>query len=231
MERKIMKQFDILGREVNENDLVVVKNPTKASCNNKQLILGVFDGKNVRIQGGLRPLSDMFLISNPSEEESVIRDIILKEMRIEQENRQKKMGVKIRTNADTIGRVYRIHRDECVLYCGRKKVSVYKNGKLTDQYSGHLYINIGNYLGDNVITKYKFNDFIKHEENLIARCGHFFHVPVAEPYISTKEYQKIQVPKAFEINEKYIQNWYKNNEIDHQILTEFKIVVEDIDKK
>lgn len=92
---------DILGREVNQGDLVVVKPTGKYSSG---LAVGVMYKKSVRFKTGkVGSYSQVFKIVNPSKEEQEIRDKILSE--IEEETKHMKRKT-IPKNQLEVGRLY-----------------------------------------------------------------------------------------------------------------------------
>ena len=219
---------DILGRTVKEEDIVIVKSAGNASTNKPQVSLGILVGNNIRFQGGMRNITDMFLVANPTETELAVKQEIIQEMNREKELRSKRGSFKSVLQADMVGHVYRTSRGDCVLYCGKKKVSVFQNGELISEKKGHFYINVGNRINDETIQKYKFANFLSHIEHGIEQFGHFTNYLFDDILKATQEIQYVRVPKSFDVESDYVQKWHKASAIDHVIKTNFKITVEDM---
>ena len=71
---------DILGRELHDNDLVVIKGSGGYESSAKPMEVGVFLGKSVRTMTATRTARDMFLIENPGSMEMDLKNAILKKI-------------------------------------------------------------------------------------------------------------------------------------------------------
>ena len=135
---------DILGRELHDNDLVVIKGSGGYESAAKPMEVGVFLGKSVRTMTATRTARDMFLIENPGSMEMDLKNAILKKIADEKAASKAKQTQKNKQSANEVGGIYKMHQyEEVLLYCGKKRVTVYKNGVLARQEEGHLYISAG----------------------------------------------------------------------------------------
>lgn len=116
---------DILGREIEQGDLVVIK-PTVR--NSSGLDIGVLNGKSVRFKNGKNASYDQFFkICNPNDEESKIRDKILLDISSENEKRKSKT---IAVKDLEVGRLYLNKSGNKEYYLGKgefKKYSSYED--------------------------------------------------------------------------------------------------------
>ena len=112
---------DILGREVNQGDLVVVK----ATGRHGSFGIGVYYGKSVRFKNGSSATyGSCFKVVNPTEEEAEIRDSILATICLDEEIKSMKPIPKRELEA---GRLYINKSGQKVWYLGE--------GELTKLYS------------------------------------------------------------------------------------------------
>lgn len=191
---------DILGREIKEGDIVVVKGNYGST-----MAVGVFIGKSVRTMNGAKHAEDMFLVEQPGTKELEIKRDILDKMAKEKAAAAAEKAKKANQRADVPGAVYLMARDKQVfLYCGKCLVSTYTDGKLSNQIEGHFYLPGAHFVGDNPAKIATF-DF----ECFRAKNDLCFGGP--EPQASVKKYEKaynqIEVPQEFEL----IGTWQKLN--------------------
>lgn len=112
---------DILGREVNQGDLVVVK----ATGRHGSFGIGVWHGKSVRfLNGSSATYGSCFKVVNPTEEEAEIRDSILSTICVDEEIKNMKPIPKKELE---VGRLYVNKSGQKVWYLGE--------GELTRLYS------------------------------------------------------------------------------------------------
>ena len=191
---------DILGREIKENDIVVVKG--NYGC---AMEVGVFIGKSVRTMNGPRSAKDMFLVERPGAKELEIKKDILDKMAAEKAAAAIEKAKKANQKADIPGTIYLMSRDKQVfLYCGKCLVSTYTDGNLTEQVEGYFYLPGAHFVGDNPtrIATFDFDHF-KSRNNL---C---FGAPTPQTGVKKyeKAYQQIDIPDEFEL----VGTWQKLN--------------------
>lgn len=191
---------DILGREIKEGDIVVVKG--NYGCD---MQVGVFIGKSVRTMDGPKHAEDMFLVENPSTKELDIKKDIIDKLAKEKAAAAVEKAKRANNKANVPGTVYLMARDQQVfLYCGKCLVSTYTDGRLDDQIEGHFYLPGGIGVGDcpSHIARFDF-DYFKSRNN---RC---FGGPTPQTNVKqyVKAYHQIEVPEEFEL----IGTWQKLN--------------------
>lgn len=119
---------DILGRKLNDCDLVVVKPTGKYSI--KQLAIGLWQGNSVRFIGGKKAsYMDYFKIVNPTKEELNIKENILNEIKcekqIELQQKQERMSKKKIPQKDLkIGCIYEDDSKNNWIYLGMCNVDI-----------------------------------------------------------------------------------------------------------
>lgn len=196
-----MIKRDILGRELHDNDLVVIKGSGGYDTAAKPMEVGVFIGKSVRTMTATRTARDMFLIENPGSMELDLKDAILSKMAAEKSAANAKKSQKNKQEAKVVGGVYKMTKDrEVLLYCGKKKVTVYKSGNVISQSTGHLYLSAGRWFNDDSkIPFFTFDDFIKNEEKCVASYGMYNDIDVLKGYKKfEKEFHVVPVPDNFQ---------------------------------
>lgn len=191
---------DIMGREIKEGDIVVVKG--NYGCD---MEVGVFVGKSVRTMNGPKHAEDMFLVENPGAKELDIKKSILDKLTKERADSAAEKAKKANNKANVPGTVYRMARDQQIfLYCGKCLVSTYTDGRLDDQLEGHFYLPGACFASDlpSHIETFDF-DYFKSRNNKCFGCP--------TPQTSIKKYEKayhqIEVPDKFEL----IGTWQKLN--------------------
>ncbi len=193
---------DILGRELHDNDLVVIKGSGGYESAAKPMEVGVFIGKSVRTMTATRTARDMFLIENPGSMEMDLKNAILKKIADEKAVTKAKQTQKNKQPANMVGTIYKMTKDrEVFLYCGKKKVSVYKNGQLTYQDVGHLYLSGARFLrDDSAVPGFTFDTFVKKNEEGLSSWGGYHDIKIQK---SVKNYEvvyhQVVVPDTFQI--------------------------------
>lgn len=183
---------DILGREIKENDIVVVKG--NYGCD---MEVGVFIGKSVRTMHGPKHAEDMFLVENPGAKELDLKKDILDKLAKEKAAAAVEKAKKNAQKADVPGTIYQMSRDgELFLYCGKCMINAYVDGKFKSQMDGHLYLSGGRWFrGSDVEVSFMgFNHFQKKTEDRM-------YVSEWPTQKSVKKYEKvynqIEVPAVF----------------------------------
>lgn len=131
--------FDILGRQINEGDVVVVKgNGSMYGGSTKFMEVGIRHGESIKTLSCSRNPKDKFLVVNPSKEELEIKEQILEKM-------EGKKPMKVaKDKAKTVGTIYKLNRhSQLFVYMGNVKVESYKDTVLSCTQEGNLYINLG----------------------------------------------------------------------------------------
>ncbi|MDO0213539.1 hypothetical protein KLN56_10840 [Clostridioides difficile] len=121
---------DILGREVQENDLVVVKGTGRY---NKGLRVGLIRNNSVRFEdNSTATYTELFKIVNPATDESIIKENILKKER-EQEyiknkrEQERKSKIVIPKKNLELGKLYLDDRGRKMYYLGAGVVTKYED--------------------------------------------------------------------------------------------------------
>jgi hypothetical protein len=132
---------DILGRELKEGDVVVIKGSGGEHGSAKPMAVGIFYKKSVRLPGGAhRSARDMFLVENPGKLEQDIKETILKELEAEKKAAAVRAQQKNAQKANFVGRVYQMAKENKVfLYLGEKRVQYFVDGELLHDEVGNLY--------------------------------------------------------------------------------------------
>ena len=194
---------DILGRELHDNDLVVIKGSGGYESAAKPMEVGVFIGKSVRTMTATRTARDMFLIENPGAMEMHLKNTILKKIADEKAASNAKKVQKNKQQANVVGGVYKMTQyEEVLVYCGKKIVTIYKNGSVMSQEEGHLYISAGKWMRDtSTVPRLTFDDFIKEETKMLASYGQYHSCYVLKsPKKYSEAFHVISVPDAFQWN-------------------------------
>lgn len=183
---------DILGREIKENDVVVVKG--NRGCT---MEVGVFVGKSVRTMNGPRHAEDMFLVENPGSNELATKKDVLDKLAKEKAEAAVEKAKKNAQKADVPGTIYLMSRDEeLFLYCGKCLISTYVNKKFKAQTEGHLYLSGGRWFrgSDADVHFIGFDRFQRKTEERM-----FISEWPAQKSIKKYEkvYNKIDVPAVF----------------------------------
>lgn len=145
--------IDALGRELKNDDIVVIKNRDK-------LIVGIVYKSSVRTLDGLKRSNYIFLIKNPSADELEIKEKIIE--KFEEEKKKKKKPI----IGKEIGSIYKMNsvhngNKQYSLYLGYGDLEVKKDGKTIVKETGHFYIPFNYYektLGD--IKKLTLDDIL-----------------------------------------------------------------------
>lgn len=120
---------DILGRELKDGDLCI---GMAIGRNSSGMHIGVFQGSSVVRLSGSETLhksctSNTYLIENPTKEEVVIKNKILKLLEEEAASRERKSKLKtIPLSKLEVGGIYKSTNDDYYLYLGKRKVT-FKN--------------------------------------------------------------------------------------------------------
>lgn len=212
---------DILGRELKENDIVVVKGNGSNFSNTKQkgMEVGIVRGKSVRTLTGNRNPQDKFLVVNPSKEELEIKETILNLIELKKSSKKKRVSV----TSSEIGGVYLYdvrHEYRCV-YLGYGTLTVYKNNILYEQLTRHFYLDISN-------RKESLKESIN-IINLDKEIEHTFHYYHLDPNFLLKNHKTvieklgtISVPNNF--SKKITREWnsyYRGICTEHSEIYEF----------
>lgn len=164
---------DILGRELKENDIVVVKGNGSNFSDTKQkgMEVGIVRGKSVRTLTCSRNPQDKFLVVNPSEEELKIKETILNLIELQKSSKKKRKKV----DSSEVGGVYVCNprSKHKYVYLGYGTFTVYKNKKLEAQYTRHFYVYIRNRMND----LKKSVDIINIDKEIEFECTYYYSNP------------------------------------------------------
>lgn len=141
-----MLNKDILGRELNEKDIVVVKGSGGYDTKAKKMEVGIVVNGNIKtmttLKGGRRP-TDIFLVENPSDKEIEIKVKILDALDAINNKKTKEKKDLVLVKGDILGGLYEDGRKDLKIYLGNLNVKKFENGVFFEEFSGHLYINCG----------------------------------------------------------------------------------------
>lgn len=185
-----MPNYDILGRELKEGDIVVVKGNGGYGTPQKAMEVGIMQKNSVRTITGVRNPKDKFLVVNPSEKELEIKEAIL--MALELKEKAKKKQSKI--DSTKVGMIYKINasHNNCCNYCiylGYGEVTYTSDKKLKTK-SGHFYLMYTNHnektgyltslneIFEKACNKYYFdfeNMVLKNPKSVIAEVGMIYN--------------------------------------------------------
>ncbi len=195
---------DILGRELKEGDVVVIKGSGGEHGSAKPMAVGIFYKKSVRLPGGAhRSARDMFLVENPGKLEQDIKDTILKELEAEKKAAAVRAQQKNAQKANFVGRVYQMAKENKVfLYLGEKRVQYFVDGELLHDEVGNLYFDCGRTHVYNPIdpTKVDFESAKKRVQEALSSWGSTYYDVVKGFKSYVKEYHDVEVPREFEIS-------------------------------
>ena len=195
---------DILGRELKEGDVVVIKGSGGEHGSAKPMAVGIFYKKSVRLPGGAhRSARDMFLVENPGKLEQDIKDTVLKELEAEKQAAAVRAQKKKAQQANVVGRVYQMAKENMVyLYLGEKRVRCFRNGELIDDQVGNLYFECGRTGVYKPIdpTKVDFLSTKKYVEEALSSWGTNRYDVIKGFKSYVKEYQDVEVPREFEFS-------------------------------
>ena len=195
---------DILGRELNEGDIVVIKGSGGEHGSAKPMAVGMFYKKSVRLPGGKhRSARDMFLVENPGKLEQGIKDTILKELAAEKQAAAARTQTKKAQQANVVGRVYQMTKENMVwLYLGKRRVQYYVNGELKSDEVGNLYVECGRTGVYKPIdpTKVDFDYAKAYVEEALSSWGSNRYDVVKSFKSYAKEFQDVEVPREFEFS-------------------------------
>lgn len=157
-----MLNKDILGRDLKEGDIVVVKGNGGYEKKQKEMEVGVVINDNIKtmstLKFGRRP-HDIFLVENPTKLELDIKYKILEALDlIKKEKDKRKKDLKLIT-ANIIGGVYVNAKNQKYIYLGNLIIKEYKNNKYISTYEGHLYSFCGHTCEKNLINPEYLKDF------------------------------------------------------------------------
>ena len=137
---------DILGRELKDGDLCI---GMAIGRNSRGMHIGVFQGSSVVY---LNPCneeyihksstSNTYLIENPTEQELVIKEKVLKLLAKEEEERKRKAGMKIIPLSKLkVGGVYKDTQGCLYIYLGKRKVTLEDvNNKTENTKEGNCFV-------------------------------------------------------------------------------------------
>lgn len=229
---------DILDRELHDYDLVVVKGSGGHGHAAKPMEVGVFLGKSVRTINGTRSARDMYLIENPGSMELSLKDAIMEKLEEEKAAAKAKQVQKNKQTANVVGRVYKMSKDsEVWLYCGQKKVTIYKDGTIIRQNEGHFYLSAGRWIRDDInIPNLTFDDFIKENVRRITTYGGYEGIDVLQSHKKYEvEFHTISIPDEFKFSGVHTWRqgkWTGRSSVSQTQWTTFndkyEVVVEDI---
>ena len=229
---------DILDRELHDYDLVVVKGSGGHGYAAKPMEVGVFLGKSVRTINGIRSAKDMYLIENPGSMELSLKTAILEKLEEEKAAAKAKQAQKNKQTANVVGRVYKMSKEyEVWLYCGQKRVTIYKDGTIIRQNEGHLYLSAGRWIRDNAnIPNLTFEDFIKENVRRITSYGGYEGIDVLQSHKKYEmEFHTMSIPDEFKFSGTHTWrqgNWNGRSSFSQTHWTTFndkyEVVIEDI---
>ena len=150
-----MKTTDILGREVNDYDIVVAKGTGR---NVIGMNVGLWLGKSVLTEHSRRSVSDIFLVQNPTSAELAIKDRILQSLLKEEAAKKKKAAIKtIPLSKMEVGGIYEDLNGRKEIFLGRCEQVTYKKdySRYTeiDCISGICFLPIYSELGDVTVQR------------------------------------------------------------------------------
>lgn len=137
---------DILGREIKDGDLVVVKATGRHSSG---LDIGIFNGASVRFRGGkVASYTQYFLVDNPTGKELEVKEQILEEIKASQELAEKKKAMpKIKQRDLVRGRAYKDVDGSEFYYLGKADVIETDGRETIDEHEG-VYLYVSKWLVD-----------------------------------------------------------------------------------
>lgn len=136
--------LDILNRQINEGDIVVVKGNGGQYSAQKSMEIGIRVGDTIKTLTCSRNPTDKFLVKNPTPEEEKIKAEILNQIASKKVKAAKKAAESAKLKANKIGTIYKVSRyNEIFVYVGKAKVEAYYDGVLGCEETGNLYISLG----------------------------------------------------------------------------------------
>ena len=108
--------------------------------------MGVWTGKSIAFDGGFkRSMGDVFLVVNPSEEELVIKESIMKSLEENENKRKEKKSLStIPLSKMQVGGIYKCNNGILYIYLGNRKVTIanirYNNVKVEE---GNCFVYVG----------------------------------------------------------------------------------------
>ena len=142
---------DILGREIKEGDIVIVKGSGSqySSGPTKSMEVGIRMGNTIRTLTCCRNPKDKYLIENPCSVELDIKDKILSNLADAKSKANAKALARTKQIANVPGTIYLMSRyDEAFLYMGNVYLRSYKDGNLVFEQKSHLYISLATHIRD-----------------------------------------------------------------------------------
>jgi hypothetical protein len=215
---------DILGREINENDVVVVKG--NYGCD---MEIGVFIGKSVRTINGPKHAEDMFLVENPGSKELAIKKDILDKLAKERAAATVAKAKKATQKANVPGTIYQMSKDdELFLYCGKCLLTIYKDGAFAEQESGHLYLTGGRWFSHSPATTsgMTFNHFkAKTQERMyFSYASGWSLTQSVKKYKAT--YNQIEVPATFTLENYWTSTDFNGIKTNHTYRCEVAVLAD-----
>ena len=139
---------DILGRELKDGDLCI---GMAIGRNSRGMHIGVFKGSSVVYLSPYNEeyiykscTSNTYLIENPTEQELVIKEKVLKLLAKEEEERKRKAGMKtIPLSKLEVGGIYKTIQNDLYMYLGKRKVifeEFYKKTKDIEEGNCFIYL-------------------------------------------------------------------------------------------
>ena len=165
--------IDILGRELKEGDIVVVKGNGSyySRKKTKEMEVGIVCKNSVKTLTGNRNPHDKFFVAQPTEKELEIKKAILQSMELKEKSKKKRAKVKTKS-----GYIYKCNpshncwSDYC-LCVGLGKVSIKLNGKLEKELAGQIYFPIRKKTEDDALnTDFDIilKDFVEDRFNILS---------------------------------------------------------------
>lgn len=191
---------DILNRELHDYDLVI---GMIISRHSDGMRFGVWKDNSVFWENGTRSnVRNIYLVGNPSKEETVIKNKICE--KIEEQGKAKEVKLKyIKPKELGIGRIYETAIGLRFAYLGRGNLDIISNNKENSSY-GYLYLYNPSYLSDGLKSK-SYDKFInltnlfsclKSKKKFIEDTGESIEI-TDNPCIITEAYENICGDKWF----------------------------------
>lgn len=168
---------DILGRELKDGDLCI---GMAIGRNSSGMHIGVFQGSSVVRLSGSNTLHksctiNTYLIENPTEEELVIKNKILKLLEEEAALRERKSKMKtIPLSKLEVGGVYKSTNDNYYLYLGKRKVTfknLMRRAEETQEGQCFLYIWRIDLNSDDIVSVERMINTYRNEHKIIILKG------------------------------------------------------------
>lgn len=185
---------DILGREVHDYDLVV---GMIISRDSDGMRFGVWKGNRVLWENGIRSnVRNVYLVENPSKEETAIKNKIIEKIKEEEKSKDVKI-VYIKQKELRIGGIYETTSGLKYAYLGKGNLNIVSN-KEENLSSGYLYLYSPSYLHDGLKSKsYDKSIYLKNLFSCLKSKKKFFKDTkesieiIDNPCIITETYKNV----------------------------------------